>query len=1664
MVMPSATDPSHFPLLSTSRQTSVAGIVCSGTETTLPRASKNFEGVGEDFKPAIIYNNKPGIFYMEEEVSSLAKAFEFSLIGKFSGSRPPYAVVRQAFRNLGLSSFFNIRFLRSGYVFMHLTSSEDMARVWIRGVWFIGGVPLRIFKWTPYFSYTAESSVVPVWICFPDLPIHMFSKAMLFSAASIIGKPIKIDEATADCSRLSVARVCVEIDLLKPKIEDFWIGIGEEKRLQRVEFEKHPSYCVQCLHLGHSVEECYASGNNGKSAGGVRHWDLNLVALDGNVQRVEKQVWIQKKGISKDQATKSKFVKAQGNNFYCLADLEEEKKESAEEVVEQAVVDVDSGCRGDMDPVPAINQINTLKAGIRRDKGKTVVGFSVKEACQQVVQVNRGISLVQNQKVPILKETTGSKLAAQVSYGKAVGSGIFDMAGVERNDISKSFEDEDDSDYGEVVDSQRSSSFPLGSNVKDPLWKTSTMYIPPGVSRMVTRSKAQCDRVERRKLWDDVLAVKPEMDEFWLVGGDFNVISDIIEHSAGSLAKPGATNEFNNFIMLAELLDAGFVGDRFTWTNGKVWKRLDRVLVSTYWGDQKGLHSGFGLQKFQFKLKRLKTHLKWWNVEVFGNIFENVKKAEEDFELAEKAFDRSPTMENKIYMAKCQASLFHILDMEEMFWKQKAAMKWFGESERNTKFFHNLVRKRRMASRIFRIWDEGVCLEDNNLIQTSGVRFFEDLLTGEDFECDSVGMDIIPQLVSLEENQVLSALPSIEELKRVVWEISEDNAAGPDGFSAAFYAIYMSKLYCGGASPCVVPLQRNASPCWRRLVKLRNYGENNIGWIIGNGEINFWYDNWLDSGPLYLFCPIVGNPDSRVLDFICNLSWNVNELQSCVPEQIVDEIKEVALPGGISGEAENVEEAVQNGVRDCIVWKPSLDGKFTMKTAWKSIRKDQQQAGVGQQQAVWSKLIFPNISVFVWHFLRKRLPVDEVLQRRGVYLASKCYCCDFVESWDHLFLVFENWRSGQSWSYGGHVIWFLWCARNDAKHRGIRMVAKKIIWNVSQYIISGIDAGIIKPGHWKGFIMVAQNLGLLVKPRTVNTISVVTWKKPKVGWFKLNTDGCSKGNPGLSSFGVIIRDHGGNVMMVKYGLIRRGSNVRAELMAILILKGLELCVEKQFFPIWLEYGFFHVYREANVAADHIANQAFISLVDDGLNDPLDLYTDRICYNHEIDKELHGICNLDKSGLPYIRFSSKPGWNFLWNSFGSNGFFALVYFSLEVFKKKSWLKSIGCDINAGIHLAGCFLLGFLHYYRDHCAMNEGAEGQAFGIPSVTGSQLIADGSNGDVAVDSSISTSEDFMDFAELCFRKCFTWASGECHVADLGRDPYTIAHHQLLAHTAAVALFRDKFKNESQMLKGSFNFIGINYDTSLYAYSNHPTADANPNFYSDQHAIQTGKSDGVLIGLKAASDWLLIYPLGLKQLLFHVKTKYNNPVVYITDLGCSIAYRWDCTLVRPLPRYISSEFTVVQEKDKGSEGGKILVWSYQLYCKWDELWSRGFSDALVVLALFLKIKERELKLSNHVTHSSSTILLPKKSRLLVFNSRLADISSVYLGKGKRKRSIARNCQLPLAAVPIDTHQSMLVLVVLLLTFLAVHAIQHRPSTIWAPLSLKIRTSGRISSF
>ncbi|RAL43046.1 hypothetical protein DM860_009828 [Cuscuta australis] len=53
-----------------------------------------------------------------------------------------------------------------------------------------------------------DSPIVPCWISIPNLPIHLHDPKALFTIASHLGKPLKVDNATLNFSRPSVARVC----------------------------------------------------------------------------------------------------------------------------------------------------------------------------------------------------------------------------------------------------------------------------------------------------------------------------------------------------------------------------------------------------------------------------------------------------------------------------------------------------------------------------------------------------------------------------------------------------------------------------------------------------------------------------------------------------------------------------------------------------------------------------------------------------------------------------------------------------------------------------------------------------------------------------------------------------------------------------------------------------------------------------------------------------------------------------------------------------------------------------------------------------------------------------------------------------------------------------------------------------------------------------------------------------------------------------------------------------------------------------------------------------------------------------------------------------------------------------------------------------------------
>ncbi|KAL0414921.1 UNVERIFIED_CONTAM: hypothetical protein Slati_3324000 [Sesamum latifolium] len=119
---------------------------------------------------------------------------------------------------------------------------------------------MRIFKWSPTFTPEHESSIVPVLVNFFDLPAHLFRKDALFTIASFVGTPLQIGDSTFNKSKLSRARVCIEIDLLKPLVKEVDLQIHSRTFVQKVEYEQVPQYCSLCKHVGHHDSECFTKG------------------------------------------------------------------------------------------------------------------------------------------------------------------------------------------------------------------------------------------------------------------------------------------------------------------------------------------------------------------------------------------------------------------------------------------------------------------------------------------------------------------------------------------------------------------------------------------------------------------------------------------------------------------------------------------------------------------------------------------------------------------------------------------------------------------------------------------------------------------------------------------------------------------------------------------------------------------------------------------------------------------------------------------------------------------------------------------------------------------------------------------------------------------------------------------------------------------------------------------------------------------------------------------------------------------------------------------------------------------------------------------------------------------------------------------------------------
>ncbi|XP_059294577.1 uncharacterized protein LOC132047566 [Lycium ferocissimum] len=205
--------------------------------------------------PAIIFKAK--FFY---EV--MATECKFTIVGRFLKPRPQIDRLRATFEEkTPLKGTVIIGVYDNYNVFMDFTNEEDFAIIWPKRVMTIEGMQMWMTKWSPKWRPEIDSPIILVWVLLPQLPFHCHTWYYVRQTLSPIDTPIAMDNATNGRTRPSMAKVRVEIDLTKPRINKLWIGAEDENCplrgfYQKIEYEAMPKYCTHCCLLGHAIEDC----------------------------------------------------------------------------------------------------------------------------------------------------------------------------------------------------------------------------------------------------------------------------------------------------------------------------------------------------------------------------------------------------------------------------------------------------------------------------------------------------------------------------------------------------------------------------------------------------------------------------------------------------------------------------------------------------------------------------------------------------------------------------------------------------------------------------------------------------------------------------------------------------------------------------------------------------------------------------------------------------------------------------------------------------------------------------------------------------------------------------------------------------------------------------------------------------------------------------------------------------------------------------------------------------------------------------------------------------------------------------------------------------------------------------------------------------------------
>ncbi|KAK9988891.1 hypothetical protein SO802_029130 [Lithocarpus litseifolius] len=230
---------------------------------------------------------------------------------------------------------------------------------------------------------------------------------------------------------------------------------------------------------------------------------------------------------------------------------------------------------------------------------------------------------------------------------------------------------------------------------------------------------------------------------------------------------------------------------------------------------------------------------------------------------------------------------------------------------------------------------------------------------------------------------------------------------------------------------------------------------------------------------------------------------------------------------------------------DNLIWKGSHNGDFNLASADKLARSEPPDAQTFQGNWIWKLDTLPKIKHFLWLCFLNSVPVKKVLESRGIIHDA---CCPLCRNHEETILhtlrdcpvsmnFWQKFRTPQNLSNFMHLSLADWLSTNclDSYLNRINGILWSIVFPLAVWNL------------WKHRnIMVFQNSPLNLNLHSLrmkaateyfycvgkwpaskrHSVILVCWYKPQEGWFKLNLDGASLGNPEKVGGGLIRDSYG----------------------------------------------------------------------------------------------------------------------------------------------------------------------------------------------------------------------------------------------------------------------------------------------------------------------------------------------------------------------------------------------------------------------------------------------------------------------------------------------------------------------------------------------------------